>query len=723
MDGSGEEGAAFTTRDVRDILARAVALRGITQTFLADHNQARDDVQKALSVVRTEAAQQELGAIPLSRLKDVTEGRLRLGAVEQAGYASVRDVLRVTPYTLQLIPGVGQRSARQIYAAAQQIERAVADAVSIRIDIDRQDAPTTDLLKALKRLVNAGPSLERAHRLAGSTEARLAAALPVARPARSRLRMWFAGAEGRRRAREAVHEISSLLSEATAADARTLFAQASVDLLRPVASDFEAWTDYEIQSPEYQGLLAEIGGIEPDRPAAEGFLSDDIAERVKAQELDDTHRTVSLRGYQAFGARYALAQRRVIIGDEMGLGKTIVAIAALAHLKAGGGKHFVVVCPASVLINWLREIERRSTLKAYPIHGRDRAAATAEWTRLGGVGVTTFAMLDQLELPAEVAVEMLVVDEAHYIKNPSAKRSLAVAEWCGRTERVLFLSGTPMENRVEEFRNLVAYLQPELLSKLRIGDGVAGATAFRKAVAPVYLRRNQRDVLDELPQIVHVDEWEEMSEADLAAYRSAVLAGKWMAMRRAAYAVPAESAKLERLTEIVKEAEENDLKVIVFSYFKDVLAAVREALGPQIHGPITGGLSAARRQKVVDTFSSAPGHAVLLSQIEAGGTGLNLQAASVVIICEPQVKPTMEAQAIARAHRMGQVRTVQAHRLLTVDSVDERLLHILEAKAELFDAYARRSEVAEGLTDAVDISDASLARQIVEEEQRRLALL
>lgn len=112
---------------------------------------------------------------------------------------------------------------------------------------------------------------------------------------------------------------------------------------------------------------------------------------------------------------------------------------------------------------------------------------------------------------------------------------------------------------------------------------------------------------------------------------------------------------------------------------------------------------------------------MLLGQIQAGGVGLNIQAASVVILCEPQIKPTMEHQAVARAHRMGQIRSVRVHRLLAVDSVDQRMLEILARKDRLFDAYARRSDVAEATPDAVDVSDGALARRIVEEEQLRLA--
>ena len=112
---------------------------------------------------------------------------------------------------------------------------------------------------------------------------------------------------------------------------------------------------------------------------------------------------------------------------------------------------------------------------------------------------------------------------------------------------------------------------------------------------------------------------------------------------------------------------------------------------------------------------------MLLAQVQAGGTGLNIQAASVVILCEPQVKPSLEDQAIARLHRMGQTRSVQAHRLLVADSVDQRMVEMLAAKALLFDDYARRSDMADGSPDAVDISEVELARRIVAEEQERFA--
>ncbi|MCT7352188.1 DEAD/DEAH box helicase, partial [Streptomyces sp. 15-116A] len=544
-----------------------------------------------------------------------------------------------------------------------------------------------------------------------------------------RLRMAFAGRKRRARALAAVAELQEIVRDAQERDLRLLLAQATTDLLRPPVDEIEAWVDFELRSAEYYSQLAEIAEHRTDVAASEGFLPSEVVERVHAQPLDDTHRRVSLRGYQAFGARFALAQRRVILGDEMGLGKTVQAIAALAHLAAEGHSHFLVVCPAGVLINWTREIRARSTLRALPVHGPGRQDAYAQWRERGGVAVTTFDMLRTLPAPDDTSgtrPALLVVDEAHYVKNPDTRRARSVAVWAEHCERVLFLTGTPMENRVEEFRALLRHVRPDLVPAVRRSDAVAGPQAFRTSVAPAYLRRNQQDVLTELPALLQVDEWEEFSAADQDAYRAAVAEGNFMAMRRAAYADPEKSAKLQRLRELVEEAADNGLKVVVFSYFRDVLAGAERALDAttppvRLLGPLSGSVPAARRQQLVDDFTGAEGPAVLLAQIEAGGVGLNLQAASVVVLCEPQVKPTLEHQAVARAHRMGQTRPVQVHRLLATDSVDERLLHILENKNRLFDAYARRSDTAEATPDAVDVSDAALARRIVEEEQQRLA--
>jgi SNF2 family DNA or RNA helicase len=394
----------------------------------------------------------------------------------------------------------------------------------------------------------------------------------------------------------------------------------------------------------------------------------------------------SLRGYQAFGAKFALCQERAMLGDEMGLGKSVEALAAMCHLHVEGRRHFLVACSASVLVNWTHEIDRHSELRSYRLHGADRQRNFLAWTRTGGVAVTTYDSLRSLPKLPGLDLGMLVVDEAHYAKNMTAERTKAVRDWARTTGRVLFLTGTPMENRVEEFRVLVSHLQPGLIPYINNVDGLIGAGHFRAAVAPVYLRRNQSDVLAELPPRVETEEWVELRGRDLDAYRHAVAAGNFMAMRRAAYAPggAADSAKLGRLVEIVEEASANGRKVAVFSYFRDALDTIASVLGDIAVGPLTGSTPPIHRQNMVDQFTARRGPAVLVSQIQAGGVGLNIQAASVVILTEPQWKPTIEDQAIARCHRMGQVRSVGVHRLLAEDTVDQRMLETLAAKAVLF---------------------------------------
>ncbi|AZS85282.1 DEAD/DEAH box helicase [Streptomyces griseoviridis] len=715
-------GEAVVGRRARELCARGVRLRDTARALLDDHDRALDAVRSALAPLRDELVAAELESIPVARLKDVTEGRLRLAALEAAGLTTVRAVHRAERFALRQIPGVGAQTADQALAAAGQIARAVEETVSVRVDVDHPEPRTTALVVALHRLVEAGPELRRAVDTARRVEHALGELLPTVRPATGRLRLALAGPRRRAAALEAGGALRALIADADTRGVGLLLAQATTDLLRDPVSEIEAWVDFELRSAEYYSQLVETGAPPGEEQAADGFLPSDVVERVRAQPLDDTHRRVSLRGYQSFGARFALAQRRVVLGDEMGLGKTVQAIAALAHLAAQGHSHFLVVCPAGVLINWTREIRSRSTLRALPVHGPERQDAHAEWRERGGVALTTFDVLHTLPAPEEgAAPAMLVVDEAHYVKNPETRRARSVAEWAAACEHVLFLTGTPMENRVGEFRSLVRMVRPELAPEIRDSDGAAGPQVFRRTVAPAYLRRNQRDVLTELPALLQVDEWAELSPADLDAYRAAVAAGNFMAMRRAAYADPAHSAKLGRLRELVEEAGGNGLKTVVFSYFRDVLGAVEQALPQPVFGPLSGGVPVARRQRLVDDFTHAEGPAVLLAQIEAGGVGLNLQAASVVVLCEPQVKPTLEHQAVARAHRMGQVRPVQVHRLLATDSVDARLLRILENKTRLFDAYARRSDTADATPDAVDVSDAGIARRIVEEEQLRLA--
>ena len=201
-------------------------------------------------------------------------------------------------------------------------------------------------------------------------------------------------------------------------------------------------------------------------------------------------------------------------------------------------------------------------------------------------------------------------------------------------------------------------------------------------------------------------------------YLLSVMAENFMAMRQVSWDVKdiRKSSKAKRLMELCSMAEEEGRKLIVFSYFRDTIKAVRELLGEKAVGPITGDVSPQRRQQIVDEFTAAPNGAVLLCQVQAGGTGLNIQAASVVIFCEPQIKPSIENQAISRAYRMGQLRSVLVHRLLCDNTVDERILEILREKQDAFESFAENSASGKEYIKGEN----SIASAIIAAEKQRL---
>lgn len=666
-----------------------------------DEDRLRSEVLLCGDAVRRAEVRRLLNDMPVERLKDTTRDRLRVSPLREAGIATVEDVLEYGSL-LEQVPGIGSVSATRMRGAAQTLWQTTYDDMPVRIDIKNRNVEATELLRSLS-------SWDAMRRSAPSqAERELTRAMqPLARSLDSTVTHLVVLSEARPEQEflTAVQVIRSCAARIT--EANGLSTQSR-----------DPWDDFLSRPADYFALLAELGFLTEDDEKTRGDLPEEIVEAVRKTELDTKHLTASLRGYQSFGARFALVQRKVIIGDEMGLGKTVEALAVLAHLHAKGSRHAIVVCPAAVVTNWTREIGSKSTLRPHRIHGPGRPAATRNFLRNGGVAVTTFETLAWLE-PHLLDLDELacvVVDEAHYIKNPEAKRSQRTATMIGLADRAMLLTGTPLESRISEFENLVGYLRPDLV----VDATELTPRRFRRQVAPAYLRRNQEDVLTELPELVEVDEWLPLSKQDAAAYRTAVADGNFMAMRQSAMTDGSTSVKMERLREIVEEAEDNGRRVIVFSHFRHVLNEVVRALPGNVFGPLTGSVPAAARQVMVDQFSQAAEGAVLVSQIVAGGVGLNIQAASVVVICEPQLKPTTEWQAIARARRMGQLETVQVHRLLSEVGVDQRITEILARKRELFDEFARISETAESAPEAFDVSEADLAREVIAAERERL---
>jgi superfamily II DNA or RNA helicase len=658
---------------------------------------------------REAVARDELDRMDVDRLRDATGDRLRLTALKDAGVTTVGAVLR-RPVLPGQYAGVGEATAVRINAAARALESAAREAADVRIDANKRDVQTLTLINTLR-------GWEAAKSVVGPREQTLADNLQpfVTMIARGATHALVVPGQGGAPAEQVRSTLVAAAEDAWHRADRIAAGGGAVPAGDP-------WQDFLQRPAAFFALLDEAGLTKPAGAAARGDLENDLIARVERFELDTSRLSASLRGYQRFAAAFALVQQRVVIGDEMGLGKTVEALATIAHVAgttSGPSPHFLVVCPAAVVANWMREAERHTDVRAFRLHGPARSVGYWHWVEEGGIGVTTYETLEWLrtKMPEELRFASVVVDEAHYVKNPEAKRTMNTRALLHRADRAILMSGTPLENRVDEFRVLIDHIRPDLI----VDQSDDSPLRFRKQIAPVYLRRRQEDVLTELPELVEVEEWTDLTAAETRAYAEAVDAGEFHTMRQLAMLDGPRSSKVESLIEIVEEARANDRKVLVFSYYRAVLDAVVRAVGGHVFGPLTGSTPASARQDLVDEFAlSAPG-AVLVSQIEAGGVGLNVQAASVVVICEPQLKPTTEWQAIARAHRMGQLRSVQVHRLLSEDGVDAALVRMLSRKARTFDDFVAVSETAAASPQAVDISDAKLIAQVLSEERQRLA--
>ncbi|MEI7993218.1 MAG: DEAD/DEAH box helicase, partial [Actinomycetota bacterium] len=475
--------------------------------------------------------------------------------------------------------------------------------------------------------------------------------------------------------------------------------------------------------PGQQSVRVPAGPPPPPDPF--GNLPPELAKAIEAFDLKPGPLTASLRRYQEFGARFLAVQGRSVLGDDMGLGKTVEVLACMCHLHALGKRHFFVVAPNSVCINWVREVNKHTRLAAFLVHGQGRETMLRQWQSEGGVAITTYGTLAAVA-PQIGSVDLLVADEAHLIKNPSATRTTVFRNLAGNAKGVALLTGTALENRLEEMGSIVSLVRPNLsyLVDQLVNVFQPDPLETRHRLAEVYLRRTQRDVLTELPEMTQVEEWVTLEGDHLRTYQAALLSSL-MAARQAAVvgADRVDSPKLERLGELLENYRSEGRKVVVFSFFRRVLDLVSQVAGGCAQ--INGSVPAAERQRIIDAFSNTQGFAVLASQIDAGGLGVNLQAANVVVLMEPQWKPSTERQAVARVHRMGQVDKVMVHRLLARDTVEEWMIKLLAAKQVTFDTYADPSSLKDASAMAADGAmpaiDAEL-RAMIEQQRARVSL-
>jgi hypothetical protein len=467
---------------------------------------------------------------------------------------------------------------------------------------------------------------------------------------------------------------------------------------------------------------------QPPPPALEGLrpLLEDF-DGIPPAPLDAELAEV-LRPYQRRGVDWLVFLRRAGLGgllaDDMGLGKTLQALCAVEGRT-------LVVAPTSVLHGWLREIERfRPQLGVALYHGpRRRLDPEVDVT------VTSYALLRQdVDVLAAPTWDCVVLDEAQAIKNPESQIARAAARLDARTR--FALTGTPVENRLEELWSQMNFLNPGLLggrSHFRdhyarpIADGDTDVAAhLRERIRPFLLRRMKRDVAPDLPPLSEIVLDCELSSEERAVYDSVRAAtvrevverlragGGVMAaleallrLRQAAChpsLVPGQedhasgSSKLETLYARLEEAVADGHKALVFSQWTSLLDRVEPGLRERGIAWLRLDGSTRDRGTVVDRFQSEGAEPVMLLSLKAGGTGLNLTAADHVFLLDPWWNPAVEAQAADRAHRIGQDRPVVVHRLIAQGTVEEGILALHARKRALADAALEDADGTSRLT-------------------------
>ena len=710
-------------RQLKSDIARLEELDRVLGTIMSDDDRQTAAVREACSAVLLKSAQHSLENVPVEELSHSKAG-IRVAILKEAGYNDLKQLDEAADWEISGIDGVGEKQVEAIRSIIAEFKARLTDYTSVRLSAEDRSTENLTMILNLARLKNSRTVRADYAGLADSVHSFTENVLPRIR-IRNGFRWAFSGRDAKESTVQGYDEIRAFFDSPSYE--RGLRMINAYD--EAINSDMpSAMKDFEQNGADYYALIESLGGTKIEKPLIYSSIPEQLAAEIDAFPLNQSLFKGNLRAYQVFGTKYILHQKRVLLGDEMGLGKTVQAVAAMAHLEAAEPdalKHYLVICPASVLVNWCREIQKFSSLNVHLIHGPYLEDAFSRWQSEGGAGVTNYESMGKIvrRIDNHMHLKLLVIDEAHYIKNPGAQRTKFIRRLDDESERILMMTGTPLENSVAEMCSLIDFVRPDMGDKVRMMAYISRAPEFREMLAPLYLRRVRTDVLEELPPLTRADEWCEMTESDRSDYIEKLNERNFSAMRRVSFLWKtdtaegaATSAKACRLLELCREAKDEGRKVIVYSYFRETVEKVTALLGRACIGTITGSTPITDRQAVIDRLKEAEKGSVLVAQIQAGGTGLNIQSASVVIFCEPQIKPSLTNQALSRVYRMGQVRHVLVYHLLCPGTVDEAVMSILEAKQQEFDTYADESSMAEATES---LFDREWIRTFLDEEHRR----
>lgn len=445
-----------------------------------------------------------------------------------------------------------------------------------------------------------------------------------------------------------------------------------------------------------------------------------------------------LRDYQITGFKWLEVLTKTgfggVLADDMGLGKTIQTITLLVHHKQRGSRNSIVIAPSSLVYNWESEILKFAPeLKTTVISG-NRAVREdmIQEIREKDVVITSYPLLRRdIELYEDIDFELCILDEAQHIKNPESINAASVKRI--KASHRFALTGTPMENSLIELWSIFDFLMPGYLytrssfserfekSISRGGDPDA-LGRLRRTIAPFILRRKKKDVLTELPDKIETKLICELTEEQHRLYQAYLLKAReelrvkieeegfdknriqilsLITRLRQICCHPGVfvenynggSGKLEMLEELLQELIDGEHRILLFSQFTSLLDIIRRLLEEKgiKYLYLDGSVPSYKRMPMVESFNEGEGSVFLIS-LKAGGTGLNLTSADVVIHFDPWWNPAVEDQASDRAHRIGQQNVVEVFKLITKDTIEEKIYELQNKKKDLINSVITEGE-------------------------------
>jgi len=409
--------------------------------------------------------------------------------------------------------------------------------------------------------------------------------------------------------------------------------------------------------------------------------------------------------YQIRGVEFLLANTSALLADDMGTGKTVMTLVALKILmQQGKVKRSLIVCPPSVLHEWKRHLEEWAPELVMTFVRGAKQIRHAIWQSPSHVYVTAYSMLrndirsGRLPENYHSWFDIVILDEAHHIKNLKSAQTRAVLTLAPQYRWAL--TGTPIQNRLEDIQSLFSFVNPDLLTPFDSEERV------KQKIGPYFLRRRKQEVMPDLPPKVRQELELELDRDQRKAYeqveresRLEIEALGYKVTKRHIFAkinllkkicnfAPGKnySPKLEDLKERLEEIIQSGHKVIIFSqYIGEGINKIEKGLRSYKYAKIVGGQSDAVRSQEIEKFKHSENTAILLASVRSGGEGLNLAEASYVIHFDHWWNPAVMWQAEDRAHRRGQKKSVHIYSYWMAGTIDERIRHILRAKGLLFD--------------------------------------